>query len=1217
MPQTTLTDTPTQPDTVQKVIAAIRQGYQDVEWRNFDVNEADTRALLITPVLKALGYEARYRKSENSGFGNRPDESLFVKPVTSVDMPVAVFIEAKPLGTDFDLASGGGANSPNRQIQRYLLQHPASALNTLGVLTDGFKWRIYERVSETDNRLVADLDLKRIGHIHSRRLLDAEDESVGECHVLVGLISRLILEDEQRVEPEPVRRTLADGFFASVIANQHPSDMLKALTGSQDLVTSSDIADRVQLQGVAKDIHDHDWWRYAYSIISSLSVVDDVDDQSRFEGEGGLTVAAVRFGGGTVPRYEAAATARAFAQASPDNASLVFCYSILRQGLDVQVASRWAAFANGKVNMTAEFDPVIPLPSAKSATNTLMAMVRDESLRHVKSTDLMAPLAVSQLRQQFYGLVAEWVTRQQQGKSLEYRQAVLQHLIRVMFTWILKESGQLPGQLFEEAFARENLEYVDGYHDEMLGFLFHERLNVPKQQRVAHSIDRIEAASNAVPYLNGSLFVRNRRLDGLLDLKAGDYWGSDPGGLGIFTILSRFHWTLDEHRPGVSEQTLDPELLSNLFERLIAPTDVGPENLDRMPGGTYYTPADVADEMVKDALTAATRDSAPASMDEAEIRSLYDERDGWGHTLSKRDTARLVDRIGSLKVFDPAVGSGEFLFSTLVALRTALGRLGSASGAEEIVRRQLFGQDIHPLAVQITRLRLFVAMRAGRAASRPLADVEDGDLDGINGPLPNLEARIVCADTLETVADPDWRPDHPHQFDSSDPDIRAALIELACNRERWFYAYSEDDKRVVLDADNNHRDVLRTLLARKGNLATKELWGFADAQLFGDSQRPALTDPRLLFYSSDWEGFDVVIGNPPYEIPYRDLDDAKTRQEHRAALNRLKDEKSYKTTNVRDMFSLFCEAGLALAKPTGGVVTMIVPLSMAFGRRETTLRNRMSKRCASIGLRHYDQRPDAIFNESPTVSSPGNSQRATIFTAIRGDASVRVTTSGLTRWPSSERAECLRVNRKIDVTDLQHGNGGNGNSSQWPRIPTYEVKSLVGAVLEQTTPVFGNDLCEGVVLALPKSCRYFMSALPAGRVKPRRETVVTVADNDQLLLTLVALNGHVGYAWWTVFGDGLDVKVSDFDGFTIPDAWIDAPEELLELGRQLVSVIDDNIVETVNRGTTWRNVDFHSGRPDLIEQIDRLYIAALGLPEEPLLPQLRVMRSNSSWRYGE
>ena len=102
-----------------------------------------------------------------------------------------------------------------------------------------------------------------------------------------------------------------------------------------------------------------------------------------------------------------------------------------------------------------------------------------------------------------------------------------------------------------------------------------------------------------------------------------------------------------------------------------------------------------------------------------------------------------------------------------------------------------------------------------------------------------------------------------------------------------------------------------------------------------------------------------------------------------------------------------------------------------------------------------------------------------------------------------------------------------------------------------------------------------------------------------------------------MFGDGFHVKVSDFDGFTIPDAWIDAPEDALELGRQLVSVIDDNIVETLNRGTTWRNVDFHSGRPDLIEQIDRLYIAALGLPEEPLLTQLRVMRSNSSWRYAD
>ena len=52
----------------------------------------------------------------------------------------------------------------------------------------------------------------------------------------------------------------------------------------------------------------------------------------------------------------------------------------------------------------------------------------------------------------------------------------------------------------------------------------------------------------------------------------------------------------------------------------------------------------------------------------------------------------------------------------------------------------------------------------------------------------------------------------------------------------------------------------------------------------------------------------------------------------------------------------------------------------------------------------------------------------------------------------------------------------------------------------------------------------------------------------------------------------------------------------------------------MNAGTVWKNVNFHL-KPALIEELDRLHLAALGLPEEPLLTHLRTMRSSSSWSY--
>ena len=61
---------------------------------------------------------------------------------------------------------------------------------------------------------------------------------------------------------------------------------------------------------------------------------------------------------------------------------------------------------------------------------------------------------------------------------------------------------------------------------------------------------------------------------------------------------------------------------------------------------------------------------------------------------------------------DPA----RFLFSVLVALKTAAAKLNGDIPVEDIIGCQLFGQDIHPLAVQITKLRLFIAIQAERTS---------------------------------------------------------------------------------------------------------------------------------------------------------------------------------------------------------------------------------------------------------------------------------------------------------------------------------------------------------------------------------------------------------------------------------------------------------------------------------------------------------------------
>lgn len=1184
----------------EAVAEELRKGFQRF-WQRPDTNEADIRSLVIDRVLAEVGYPSYYRRAEHGVGRNRPDEVCYTSEPSARSGHAAVIVEAKPYGTDFDKPVGGKrSNSPDRQIQRYLRQHPASGPNTIGVLTDGARWRIYERTGSAafDIRFLTEYDLSTVADAApASARLDGEDSA--SLRELVDCICRECVVARHGAARVGRTRTpaLAERLFAIFGESDglpEPDAVLPHLLGGRMVDAHHDLAGRIQLEGIVQDAHDKDWIAYAYALGAPLLE----SEKPTLEGRRAVA-AAVRFADAPygLSRADAALSARTFARVDGADASVVLAWCDTGDG---GAEARLAACVNGRVSMTAPFDPELPTPSARAAIESVLGLLAGERAA-LDPERLLTPLEVAPLRQRFYEEVSAWTRRLAAGRDAVGREAVLRHLIRVMFAWILKEDGLIPAVLFERAFASSNMDNLDRYHVDILRYLFQKRLDVEDGKRDPHPNSAVDVVMDAAPFLNGSLF-REQEGDDDLDIPTVEYWNADPESPpGLFTIFSRYHWTTDEHRPGESEQTLDPELLSNLFERLILPIETG-EMLDRQPRGTYYTPADVTAEMCKDALAAAVRTHAPASVTDGELRALFGDRTAPLPAMSGEAQARLAERIHALRIFDPAVGSGAFLFGCLTALRTALEKLDQdrAEPTPEIIKTQLHGQDIHPLAAQITRLRLFIALKAADRAY------------GRNAPLPNLEARIVCADTLETSADPDWRPDHPGGLDTADPELVSALTAVAESRRAWLEAHTEEEKQQVLQLNSDRRDDFRLLLSRMGDLASPELWNFAETPILPLPSHPpeaktARTDARLLFYESPWDGFDVVIGNPPYEALSKSMDAARRKS--------LADRKHYRTTNCGDLYPLFCEAALALARPEGGVVTMIVPLSIAFGQQERTLRRAFEERCASIDLRHYDNRPDTVFNASPTVRYPENRQRATIVTAIRGSTSASVIrATGLQRWPAGERRLCL-AQRRTTPLHRRRLNIDERIAGQWPRIPTPEVDQMVESILAQERSIESYRTGEGATLGFPASAMYYLSTIPAGVVSPRREKTFSVADEDTMKLVMAALNGHVGYAWWAVFGDGFDMNEREIVTLAIPDAWVADPQPAIALGKQLLGAMSECGVETLMQGTLWRNVNFHL-RPRLIAEIDRLYIEALGLPLEPLLTHLKIMRSNRSWDFG-
>ena len=556
-------------------------------------SEEDTVSHLIDPVLSFLGYPVTHQRRELQSGGNRPDIVLYDVPAGLAGRrPANSILEAKPW--KFDLSGTGKAkvNRPKSQLHRYLLGHEASRPGTFGFLTDGDVWYVTQRTAE-GVRLVNEWRLLR----------ETEDAC---ANYLLEIRSALAQQETIEVRPAPVGKTRkADQICRAIASGTSPDGILNLLagkTGKRDLQSLG-----MQLSGKAEQAEQYDWQRYAYAHAGKIRY----EGQQPLKNEDDICVAVVFAADAeseddaVLYREDVAIAATTFARTAPAKISVVLMVQPDEQGEPASV--RLAVHHQGHTGMTTEFNPHTPAPNAVRVIQRICDQINKKM--PVKAKTLVDIVAAKTVRKEFYEKVTEgWTLRQyrratgSQKRRHAYREAVLRHLIRTVFAWILKEDGKLPPEVFDEAFARR--EGNGNYHGDILTFMFHERLNQAEPARIAHGNPAIEEALRDTRFLNGSLFARHND-DGLVQMYDADYFGTDPAQLGLFTILSEYDWTAAEHTPHSSDQTIDPEVLSNLFENLIAVTQYGTTVPDRMPAGTYYTPADVALEMVKDALTEA------------------------------------------------------------------------------------------------------------------------------------------------------------------------------------------------------------------------------------------------------------------------------------------------------------------------------------------------------------------------------------------------------------------------------------------------------------------------------------------------------------------------------------------------------------------------------------------------------------------------------------
>ena len=411
---------------------------------------------------------------------------------------------------------------------------------------------------------------------------------------------------------------------------------------------------------------------------------------------------------------------------------------------------------------------------------------------------------------------------------------------------------------------------------------------------------------------------------------------------GLFPLLQHYKFTVEENTPIEQEVALDPELLGKVFENLLAAYNPETGATARKQTGSYYTPRAIVDYMVEEAIVAAlTQKCEPTDGD----AKLWDERlrylldytqafDDANQFFDDTETESIVRAISELKILDPAVGSGAFPMGTLHKLTLALRRLDPDNTRWErlqkeralqraeiafdmqddetrreelididetfkryrdsdfgrklyLIQNSLFGVDIQPIACQIAKLRFFISLTIEQEPDR------DADNFGIK-PLPNLETRFIAANTLIGF-----------KAERTLTSERTQNLErqLRDNRERHFHATTRSRKLACKRADRDLRSALATELKRVG-MPADDAEKLAHWDPYDQNATASWFDPEWMFSVTD--GYDVVIGNPPY-----------VRQEKIKGLKPTLKKRYTCYTGAADLYVYFYERGLQLLSPNG------------------------------------------------------------------------------------------------------------------------------------------------------------------------------------------------------------------------------------------------------------------------------------------------------------
>jgi len=526
----------------------------------------------------------------------------------------------------------------------------------------------------------------------------------------------------------------------------------------------------------------------------------------------------------------------------------------------------------------------------------------------------------------------------------------LQFLNRCMFLYFIQRKGWLGNDRdFLSSFwgsYQHSAQNNDSFVDKWLRVLFFEALNNKFHGGHKHFPSEIKEALSLAPFLNGGLFTKNEH-DTRYSTEISDRLFGQ-----VFKFLERYNFTIAEDSPLDKEVAVDPEMIGKVYESLVNV----PEGVDeRGEAGIFYTPRTEIDLMCRLSLV----DHLTNHLGEESKNLLYqlvfalepDEKIDADKAVAEAALWSDIDkRLREITVLDPACGSGSFLVGMLNILDDLQSRANQQLSVHEssydrkkrIIGQSLYGVDVMEWACHVAELRLWLALIIDAEFTREKLHVRHEPL------LPHFSFKVRCGDSLvqevgginlghirsSYEVSPPLKSritklkNEKLKFYNNDQTCQFRTPEQAKQEEKRIFADILDDRqhkveeeikrlrrkiegpqelRIRLDGTIEERSHQMGLEATKLQQQIESLSAMLDQikrsrmALQSAKEVPFIWDVAFVeIFEGEEQGFDIVVGNPPY-VRQESISDPSLPRERVTTENK----RDYKNKLARSVYQAF------------------------------------------------------------------------------------------------------------------------------------------------------------------------------------------------------------------------------------------------------------------------------------------------------------------------